>query len=45
MPNTHIVGSGISAAIPNALHVNGLWANGIPNWIVPLPLPIGSIVA
>ncbi len=25
-----ITGNGIVGTIPNALHVNGLWANGIP---------------
>ena len=28
--NTMIVGSGINAVVPGALHVNGLWANGLP---------------
>lgn len=29
--NVIIAGSGITAVNPNTLHVNGLWANGVPN--------------
>ena len=36
LPGVMIAGNNINAAsgplIPNALHVNGLWANGIPLW-------------
>jgi hypothetical protein len=28
--DTFIAGSGIAAVNPNSLHINGLWANGIP---------------
>lgn len=48
--NVFIAGSGISAVNPNSLHVNGIWANGIPNGLSgPFPagtlfwLPVGTV--
>ena len=43
MAGLMIAGNGITAAIPNALHVNGLWANGIPN--CPTAAITGKVVA
>jgi hypothetical protein len=42
--NVFIAGSGINAGavgIPNALHVNGLWANGLP--VNPATAPPGTV--
>ena len=39
-----IAGTGITAVNPGSLHVNGLWANGIPGPFVGIPvLPIGTV--
>ena len=39
-----IVGNNIPAAIPNALHINGLWANGIPGpYTAPPSFPSGTV--
>ncbi len=39
-----IAGNGITAAIPDALHINGLWANGIPGPIFGgAGLPVGTV--
>jgi len=44
--NAHIIGSGIvlgpGVGNPNSLHINGLWANGIPLW--PVVAPTGTVV-
>ncbi len=47
-PNAHIVGSGIvlnagTVGNPNSLHVNGLWANGIPAYPTGYPYPVGTV--
>jgi hypothetical protein len=44
MPDTHIIGSGITAVNAGALHINGLWANGIPDATTTGPWPTGTIV-
>ncbi|MBL7692884.1 MAG: hypothetical protein JNM41_14925 [Flavipsychrobacter sp.] len=46
--NAHIAGSGIAlgpgVGNPNSLHINGLWANGIPGPFLAIPpLPIGTV--
>jgi hypothetical protein len=45
--DTFIVGSGINVGavgIPNALHVNGLWANGLPTYAGGPPIaPAGTV--
>ena len=47
LPGVMIAGNNINAAsgplIPNALHVNGLWANGIPTWLGSGTFPINQV--
>lgn len=47
LANAHIAGSGIAlgpgVGNPNSLHINGLWANGIPLNPVGFPYNIGTI--
>ena len=44
--NRHIIGSAIAlgagVGYPNSLHINGLWANGIPNAGLG-PFPVGTV--
>ena len=46
--NAHIAGSGIAlgpgVGNPNSLHINGLWANGIPGPFLAIPpLPVARV--
>lgn len=44
LSNVHIVGSGITALSPNTIHVNGLWANGLPTYAGGPPIaPAGTV--
>ncbi len=47
LPGVMIAGNNINAAsgplIPNALHVNGLWANGLPLWTGGLGFTINQV--
>lgn len=47
--NAHIAGSGIAlgpgVGNPNSLHINGLWANGIPVFPAGFPYNVGTVFA
>lgn len=43
LTNVHIAGSGITAVNPGSLHVNGLWANGIPVFPAGFPYNAGTV--
>ncbi len=45
LPNTHIVGSGITAVCANTMHIEGLWACGLPVYPAFYPYAPGTVFA